>query len=88
MSIANNFLAPTPKNWKIASLILKSIAIATTLVLPPLGIISIGLGSAIAGLASIGSVVCSTAVDKGSLEALTTGLELIEKQKQLNLNIK
>lgn len=79
MNLAKNYMAPTPKGWKIAGLVFKAVGIIATLVLPPLGVITIPVGAAIAGAAAIGSVVCSTAIDKGTEAAIDAGLDALAK---------
>lgn len=83
MNLQEKFDSPTPRNWRIASLILKGIAIAATMVLPPLGVITVPLGASIAGIAILGSTACSFATKKDSLEAAEEVLNAISNNKKL-----
>lgn len=80
LSIGQAYMAPTPKGWKIAALILKGIAVAVgVLTLPAVGIIAVPVGITIATLTTAAGEVCKLAVDKGAMAALDAGLDLLNQ---------
>ena len=74
-TLQKKFEAPTPRKFRILSLILKGVAIAATIVLPPLGVITVPVGAGIAGAAIFGSTLCSFA-SKSDLDGLE---EILDK---------